>query len=124
MDSRYMEVSGAGTFDYCRLQDIQIQAWRPLRALLKPKSEPSPELTAMLQKLTELAETKQTTPSALALAWLLHHPAGIVPIIGAGTPEHIIDNCAAERVTLSNDEWYELLAATADLKSRAMRQPS
>ncbi len=123
-DESYMGVSGPGTFDYCRLQEIQVQAWRPLRALLKPKSEPSPETKAILQKLTELAEAKQSTPSAIALAWLMHHPAGIVPIIGAGSPEHIIDNCTADRVTFSNDEWYELLAATADIKSRAVRHSS
>jgi len=73
-----------------------------------------------MQKL--LAEAKRSTPSAVALAWLLHHPARIVLIIGASTPEHIIDNCAADRVTLSDDEWYDLLVATADIKSRALRQ--
>jgi predicted oxidoreductase len=123
-DDRYMGITGAGTFDYCRLQDIQIQAWRPLRALLKPKPESPPELKAIMQKLTELAEVKRSSPSAVALAWLLHHPAHIVPVIGAGTPEHIVDNCAADRVTLSDDEWYDLLVATADIKARAVRHPS
>jgi len=118
----YLGVSGAGTIDYCRLQDIQIQAWSPLRGdLLNPKADSPPELKAAAQKLTELAAVKQSTPAALALAWLLHHPAGIVPITGASTVKHLIENCAADRVSLSNEEWYDLLAAAADIKSRAIR---
>ena len=50
------------------------------------------------------------------LAWLLHHPAGIVPIIGATKIEHIIDNCAADRIELSRAEWYALLRAAAQLE--------
>ena len=42
------------------------------------------------------------------LAWLLHHPARIVPVIGATKPEHVIDNCAADRIELSRAEWYAL----------------
>ena len=47
---------------------------------------------------------------------LLHHPAGIVPIIGATKVEHVIDNCAADRIELSRAEWYSLLRAAAALE--------
>jgi predicted oxidoreductase len=50
------------------------------------------------------------------LAWLLHHPAGIVPIIGATKVEHVVDNCAADRVQLSRTEWYSLLRAAAPIE--------
>ena len=42
------------------------------------------ELKASTQKLTELAAAKQSTHAAVALGWLLHHPAGVVPITGRG----------------------------------------
>jgi predicted oxidoreductase len=122
VNERYIGVSGAGTFDYCRLHDIQIQAWSPLRGdLLSPNADSPPGLRAAAQRLTEIAKTKQSTPAAVALAWLLHHPARILPITGPSTAEHIIENCAADRVTLSNEEWYDLLAVAADIKSRVVR---
>jgi predicted oxidoreductase len=114
--SRYASLSGAGTMDYCRLQEIQIQAWSPLRGeLLKSPEEAGSEFREAADLLADLAKAKQSTPSAVALAWLLRHPAGIVPVIGTGNPEHIAENCAAEKVSLSNDEWYALFAATAKL---------
>jgi len=53
------------------------------------------------------------------LAWLLHHPARIAPIIGATKVEHVIDNCAADRVELSRTEWYSLLRTVAEIEPRA-----
>jgi diketogulonate reductase-like aldo/keto reductase len=64
------------------------------------------------QLLADLAKAKNTNPSAIALAWILHHPAGIVPIIGSTKPEHIVENCAAETVRLTRQEWYDLFGAT------------
>lgn len=117
---RYVGVPGSGTFDYCRLGDIRIQAWSPLRgdSLNLRADAAAPHVVA--EKLRELARAKGVTPAAVALAWLLHHPAGIVPIIGASATEHIIENCGADDVTLSDEEWYVLFTAAADLKSRAV----
>ena len=110
----------AGVLDYCRIEDIQIQAWSPVRGdLLSLRADPAPELEALVHKLAGMAKSKQTTPAALALAWLLHHPAGIVPITGSGTPEHISENCTADRITLTGAEWYGLLAAAVELKTLA-----
>jgi predicted oxidoreductase len=118
----YEGVSGSGTFDYCRLHDIQVQAWTPLPPqIFKLPADAPQEVTSAVQKLKELAQAKASTPPAVALAWLLHHPAGIVPIIGSTNPEHIIADCAADRVQLSDEEWYELFAAWANIKSRAIR---
>jgi predicted oxidoreductase len=113
-------VAGTGTMDYCRLHDIQVQAWSPLRGLLNPREEASAELKKTAQLLTEMAKAKSTAPASVALAWLLRHPAGIVPIIGASKPEHIVENCAADRIELSRDEWYSLFAAATNLQSRVL----
>jgi predicted oxidoreductase len=117
----YTGLAGTGTLDYCRLHDIQIQAYSPLRGeLLKPSADATPEVKHAAQVLAELAKEKNTTPSALALAWLLAHPAGIVPVIGAMNPAHLIDNCKADRVELSREEWYALFTAAAEIRSRAL----
>jgi predicted oxidoreductase len=51
------------------------------------------------------------TPSALALSWLLRHPAGIIPIIGTTNPERIRESVRATEMRLSREEWYTLLEA-------------
>jgi predicted oxidoreductase len=58
----------------------------------------------------------------IALAWLLRHPAGIVPILGASNPEHIVENCTALNVTLSREEWYDLFATAADIEGRSSKE--
>src|SRR5262249_13656479 len=84
--------------------------------LLNPPAEASPEVHKAVEAVQTVASTHQTSPAAVMLAWLLHHPAGIVPIIGATKGEHGIDNCAADRIEVSRAEWYSLLRAAAALE--------
>jgi predicted oxidoreductase len=115
---------GVIALDYCRLQDIQVQAYSPLRGsnignppnLLNPPADAPAEVRKAADALQEVARTHDTSPAAIMLAWLLHHPAGIVPIIGATKVEHVVDNCAADRVQLSRTEWYSLLRAAAPIE--------
>jgi predicted oxidoreductase len=115
---------GVIALDYCRLQDIQVQAYSPLKganvgkppSLLNPPADASPEVRKTVDALQEIARNHDTSPAAIMLAWLLHHPAGIVPIIGATKVEHVVDNCAADRVQLSRTEWYSLLRAAAPIE--------
>lgn len=109
--------STGGIVDYCRLRDIQVQAHSPLRGgLLKPPNDASPKLKDLAQRLVDLAAQKNTNPSAIALAWLLFHPARIVTIIGSSKPQYIVENCAADRVEISHDEWHTLFRLAADIQ--------
>jgi len=115
----YSGVSGSGTFDYCCLHDIQIQAWGPLHGnLMSPSSANSPGTKKAAELLSEIAARKGVAPATIALAWLLHHPAGIVPVFATSSPEHLIENCKADDVTLSRGEWYALFAAAGQLAYR------
>ena len=115
---------GVITLDYCRLQDIQVQAYSPLKGanigkppnLLNPSADATPEVRKAADALQEVARSHGTSTAAIMLAWLLHHPAGIVPIIGATRVEHVLDNCAADRVELTRAEWYSLLRTTAPIE--------
>jgi len=116
IDGAYSGLSGGETLDYCRLHDIQVQAWSPLRGLSDPSTYERPELRRAAKILAELAKAKDATPSAVALAWLLRHPAGIVPIVGSANPAHVIENCEADRVSFSREEWYRLFSAATELR--------
>jgi predicted oxidoreductase len=103
-----------GTLDYCRQHNIQVQAWSPVaggRLFNPPAAAPDPvRRTAAL--VNQLAAEKGTNPTAIVLAWLLRHPAGIMPIIGTTKPNRIHESCAAVNVRLSHKEWYRLLTAS------------
>jgi predicted oxidoreductase len=104
-----------GTVDYCRFNGIQVQAWSPLNGLFGGGGSVKPEIEQVTRLLTEFAQRRDVTPGAVALAWLLRHPAGIVPVIGSTNAEHVAANCAANTVALNRDEWYELLVGAVEL---------
>jgi len=51
------------------------------------------------------------TPTQLAIAWLLAHPAGIIPLVGSNNPEHIREAAGAGNIRLSRTDWYKLWVA-------------
>jgi len=105
--------SGAhGTLDYCRANDIQIQAWSPVAKgqIFNPPDDAPDTVKATADELVRLADKHNTNPNAVALAWLLRHPAKIQPILGTKKPDRIADCAHADTVELSRLEWYTLLA--------------
>lgn len=102
----------SGTLDYCWLNEIQIQAWGPSRGLSGSaplfKEGSFPTAKATMDLLTKIGEEKHVSPYAIALAWLLRHPASILPLVNVQS-EHLVDNCLADKVSLTREEWYALL---------------
>lgn len=100
--------------EYCRLHDITVQAWSPVAGgqLFNPPADAPENVRAVAKLIAEMAEQKGTTKEAIALGWLLRHPAGIQPILGTHKPERIVDSVKADEVTLDRKEWYSLLEAT------------
>lgn len=109
----YTDAKSEGLVDYCRINNIMIQAWSPVAGgkLFNPSADAPENIQATARLITELAQAHQTTPEAIALAWLLRHPAQIQPIIGTMNPDRLVDSCKADTVDLSRIEWYRLLAA-------------
>lgn len=102
-----------GTLDYCRTNEIMLQAWSPVAggAIFNPADDAADNLKAVSALLKELAAEKQTTPAAIAFAWLLRHPAQIQPIVGSLNPKRIPEAVPADDVDMSRVEWYRLLEA-------------
>jgi hypothetical protein len=51
-----------------------------------------------------VAAQKNVTPSQVALAWLLARSPVILPIPGTSTVAHVVENVAAARVGLTEDD--------------------
>lgn len=100
----------AGILDTSRQQRILIQAWGPVAGgrLFSPPADAPEHVRQTAALIATLAAEKDTTPEAIAVAWLLRHPAGIQPIIGTTKPERVKAACQADTVTLSRGEWYRL----------------
>ncbi len=98
--------------DYCRLQDITIQAWSPLQyGMFGGTFIDHPDFPELNKVLGKLGEREGVSKAAIALAWILRHPARMQAIIGTMNPEHIREACDASKVSLSHHDWYELYLA-------------
>ena len=98
--------------DYCRLKDITIQAWSPLQyGMFGGTFIDNPDFPELNRALGELAEREGVTKAAVAIAWILRHPAKMQAIIGTMNPDHIKAACDASKVNLSHHDWYALYLA-------------
>jgi len=58
----------------------------------------------VLARVQSLAATRGVPPARIALAWLLHKPGVVAPIIGASKPQHLEDAVAALSIKLTAEE--------------------
>ena len=107
-----------GTLDQCLAERLTPLAWSPLGGgqladgpTRVPPSQEGYGGDRLFKALDGLAKTHETSRANIALAWLLKHPARIVPIIGTTKPERIRAAAKSLNVKLSREEWYDLLVA-------------
>lgn len=107
-----------GTLDQCLADGITPMAWSPLaggklgdgaRKVLA--SQEGYRTDSLNNVLDGIANQLGATRTAVALAWLMRHPSGIVPIVGSTDPNRIRAAAAADTLSLSRDDWYRLMAA-------------
>lgn len=105
-------VRDGSVLDYCRLKGITVQPWSPFQYGFFEGvfigSEKYPELNVLLRRY---AEEKGVTETAIAIAWLLRHPANMQPVIGTMNCGRIAESCSGTEVTLARQEWYALYKA-------------
>jgi predicted oxidoreductase len=84
-----------------------VMAWSPLAGGALFSEQYKPVHTALQQ----IAETQSVDVSAVAVAWLLAHPAQILPVMGTNAIDRIRALSRATEVTLSRQAWYEIYTA-------------
>ncbi len=101
--------------EYCRLHDITIQPWSPFQYGFFEgvflDNDKFPELNWVVDAM---AEDKGVTNSAIAIAWLLRHPAKMQPIVGTTNPGRVRDIAQASMVEMTRQEWYSLYLAAGN----------
>ncbi|MEI8199316.1 MAG: aldo/keto reductase [Eubacteriales bacterium] len=101
--------------DYCRLHDITIQPWSPFQHgfFAGPFLE-NLQYAELNAKMQHIADVKGVTKTAIAIAWILRHPAKMQPIVGTTNILHLKDICEAPDVALTRKEWYEIYTAAGN----------
>lgn len=116
-----MKIDGAidrdgSVLDYCRLNNITIQAWSPFQygyfdgVFLD--NDKFPKVNA---KINEIASRYGVSNSAIAAAWILRHPANMQVILGSMNPERIGQICKGADIKLTRQEWYEIYLAAGNI---------
>ena len=102
--------------DYCRLKDITIQAWSPLQfGFFKGVFVDNEDFPELNRVLGNIASREGVSKSAIAIAWILRHPAKMQAVLGTMNVEHMKDVCEATKVNLSHHDWYELYLAAGKI---------
>jgi predicted oxidoreductase len=87
-------------------QAMPIMAWSPL-AGGRLLAEADGGLRA---RLTEIGAAHGTDWSAVAVAWLLRHPARILPVLGTNSLARIAGISDALKIRIDRQTWFELYA--------------
>lgn len=82
----------------CQAAGIAFIPWYPLGA--------GPALKA--RGVKRIAARLHTTPSQIALAWLLEHSRVMLPIPGTGSLKHLEENAASTQIRLLETDLSEL----------------
>lgn len=85
-----------------------VMAWSPLAGGRLFGAEGA----AVREVLTRIGREQDADASAVAVAFLLRHPAKILPVMGTNSLERIRGLSAAMRVTLSREDWFEIYTAS------------
>lgn len=105
-----------GTLDYCRLHGITIQPWSVLQyGFFAGTFVGSERYAALNAVLTDMAAELGVTPSAVAIAWILRHPARMQPVVGTTNPERVRDIARAVQIEMTRERWYGLYRAAGNV---------
>ncbi|MDR2515046.1 MAG: aldo/keto reductase [Christensenellaceae bacterium] len=105
-----------GVLDFCRLNDITIQPWSPFQYGFFEGvflgSEKYPELNLAID---EIAAKYGVSPTTIAMAWLIRHPAKMQPVTGTMNLGRLKDCIRATEITITREEWYRIHLAAGNI---------
>jgi predicted oxidoreductase len=98
-----------GTLDHHQVHKIGTMAWSPMGVLF---TRESPQTERIQGTMHRLVEQYNTPVEVLLLAWLMRHPAGIVPVVGTRRCERYATLAKAKDLFLSDEDWFALTEAS------------
>ena len=99
-----------GTLDQMMLKNLKPMAYSVLGSYFSEDSERTARIKVVLDELTMKYDA---TEAQLLLAFLLKHPAKILPIIGTSKSESILSLKKSLAIDLEIEDWFMMLEASA-----------
>ncbi len=101
-----------GTLNFCQEKRIAPMAWSPMAGgkVFRGVDGKSERLKKTLSKIA--AEIGANEIDEVLYAWLLNHPARIMPIVGSGKMDRIQRAVHALKHELNRGQWFEILQSS------------
>lgn len=101
-----------GSLDHAQRLAYAPMIWSPLGggSLFTGKGEREARVRAALAAVA--AETGVADLAAIAIAWLLRHPARLLPVLGTMKPERLAGMVKALDISLDRQQWFAILEAS------------
>lgn len=102
--------------DYCRLNDITIQAWSPFQfGFFEGVFLGNDRFADLNRTINEIAYKYGVSNTAIAVAWILRHPANMQMISGTMNTNRLDDICKGTQIELSREEWYKIYLSAGNM---------
>ncbi len=102
-----------GTFDTALIEGHRPMIWSPIGGGRLMTGD-DPYVATIRDILTAIAERNGLAgPAEAAIAFVVRHPAGGIPIIGSGKRERLEAAIKAVNNPLDRQDWYEVVTATS-----------
>jgi len=100
-----------GDVAFLQKHAIKPMAWSPLGGGALFNSSNS-ELDELKTVLSRIASEQNVALDAVAVAWLLAHPANIAPVMGTNNLDRIAKLSDAMKVEIDRQTWFEIYTAS------------
>lgn len=94
-----------GSLDYMQLHQIRPLSWNPLGSVFRQDNMQTFRLRKLLASLVSKYEIGA---DSILLAWILKHPAKIIPIAGTVNVARIQNLLKASQLVLDNEDWFAI----------------
>jgi predicted oxidoreductase len=92
-----------GSLDHMQLNKIQPMCWSPLGSVFKMSDEKSIRIKKLA---TQFSMKYNVEIDVLLIAWILKHPAGILPVFGTADKNRIPNLMKATTLEMEQEDWF------------------
>lgn len=94
-----------GSFDYMQVHGIRPMSWNPLGTVFREDTEQTRRLKKVL---AELVEKYGVGSDTILLAWILQHPAKVIPVAGTVNIARIQQLMKAVELKMNKQDWFAI----------------
>lgn len=94
-----------GSLDHMQINNIRPMAWNPLGTVFRENTDQTKRLKTLLADLVSKYHVGSDT---ILLAWILQHPAKIIPIAGTVNVARLQQLFKATEFKLEQEEWFAI----------------